>query len=156
MHRALIVPSQYEPSSGYPDRPGWQASALALANRLKERGYDVEVLTPGAGLVRNLRKALATEDPLSAVVVVFSGYVLLTETNEPALLLCDEQVIALRIEQLAGKAARTFGRVLLVLDGARGSSTRVVLDAATHAYGGTSDASAEQVLAQMSRRSIEG
>ena len=154
MHRALIVPSHYEPTSGYPDRPGRHESTLALANRLKERGYEVEVLLPGAGLVRNLRQALATEDPLSAVVVVFSGYVLLTESSEPAILLCDEQVIALRVEQLASKASRTFGRVLLVIDGARGSSTRVVMDAAAQA--GMTGTTPESMLAQMAVRSIDG
>jgi tetratricopeptide (TPR) repeat protein len=150
MHRALIVPSKYDPSTGYLDREGWRHSSRVLGARLEEHGYAVETLEPGPGLVRKLRQALATEDPLSAVVIVFCGYLLLTETNEPALLLSDEQVIALRLEQLCSKAARTFGRVLLVIDGVRGSSTRVVQEANPNATGG----SPEELLSEMAAKTV--
>jgi tetratricopeptide (TPR) repeat protein len=152
MHRALIVSSKYDPATGYPDREAWRVSSKRLGLRLQQHGYAVEWLEPGAGLVRKLREALATEDPLSAVVMVFSGYVLLTESGDPALLLSDEQVIALRLEQLCSKASRTFGRVLLVLDGVRGSSTRIVHDANPEA----AEVSAETLLARMAVRTIRG
>src|SRR5690606_22552791 len=141
---------KYDPATGYPDREAWRVSSKRLGLRLQQHGYAVEWLDPGAGLVRKLREALATEDPLSAVVVVFSGYVLLTETAEPALLLSDEQVIALRLEQLCSKASRTFGRVLLVLDGVRGSSTRLVQEANPDA----GEVSAETLLARMAARAV--
>ncbi len=150
MHRALIVSSKYDPATGYPDREAWRVSNKRLGLRLQQHGYAVEWLEPGAGLVRKLREALATEDPLSAVVLVFSGYVLLTESGDPALLLSDEQVIALRLEQLCSKASRTFGRVLLVLDGVRGSSTRIVNDANPDA----GEVNAETLLARMAVRTI--
>ncbi len=150
MHRALIVSSKYDPATGYPDREAWRVSNKRLGLRLQQHGYAVEWLEPGAGLVRKLREALATEDPLSAVVMVFSGYVLLTESGDPAILLADEQVIALRLEQLCSKAGRTFGRVLVVLDGVRGSSTRVVQEANTPA----TETSSETLLARMAVRSV--
>jgi tetratricopeptide (TPR) repeat protein len=153
MHRALIVSSKYDPASGYPDREAWRVSNRRLGLRLQQHGYAVERLEPGAGLVRKLREALATEDPLSAVVIVFSGYVLLTESREPAILLADEQVTALRLQQLCGKAGRTFGRVLVVLDGVRGSSTRIVRQANPHS---PTDISAETLLARMALDTVRG
>lgn len=150
MHRALIVSSKYDPATGYPDREAWRVSSKRLGLRLQQHGYAVEWLEPGAGLVRKLREALATEDPLSAVVLVFSGYVLLTESGDPAVLLSDEQVIALRLEQLCSKASRTFGRVLLVLDGVRGSSTRIVAEANPD----DTESSPETLLARMAVRTL--
>lgn len=150
MHRALIVSSKYDPATGYPDREAWRVSSKRLGLRLQQHGYAVEWLEPGAGLVRKLREALATEDPLSAVVLVFSGYVLLTESGDPAVLLSDEQVIALRLEQLCSKASRTFGRVLLVLDGVRGSSSRIVAEANAD----DTQSSPETLLARMAVRTL--
>lgn len=121
-----------------------------MGARFREHGYAVETLEPGPGLVRKLRQALATEDPLSAVVIVFCGYVLLTESREPALLLSDEQVIALRLEQLCSKAARTFGRVLFIIDGVRGSSTKVVQEANP----GGLDVSPEILLGDMAAKTV--
>lgn len=150
MHRALIVSSKYDPATGYPDREAWRVSSKRLGLRLQQHGYAVEWLEPGAGLVRKLREALASEDPLSAVVLVFSGYILLTESGDPAVLLSDEQVIALRLEQLCSKASRTFGRVLLVLDGVRGSSTRIVAEANPD----DTQSSPETLLARMAVRTL--
>ncbi|MEN9578439.1 MAG: hypothetical protein RJA70_1448 [Pseudomonadota bacterium] len=125
MHRALVVTSQYAPNSGYPNHPDW-AESEALLPLLSARGYSASALLPGPGLVEVLRQHLREANAHQSLLLYFSGYVILTEAGEPALLLPDGAAAPLRVSQLVAKMGASFGRVLLVVDGVLGSATEQV------------------------------
>lgn len=147
MHRAIFISSQYPAASGYPNHACWAGTAEPLAVRLAEQGYEVQTLNAGSGLVERLRAALRHEDKQTSLLLHFSGYLLLTESGEPALLLADEGVTALRLTQLLERSARRFGRVLLVVDAVRGSSTRTIARASGDARRAPEDALAKMAVA---------
>lgn len=122
MQQALVISSHYEANSGYPNLSSWAPSGELLAARLAQHGYSVERLTPGEGLVSQLRQVLRNGDPRASLVIYFGGYALVTESGDPALLLSDASVTALRISQLVAKLGLSFGRALLLLDATLGSS----------------------------------
>lgn len=121
MHRALILTSQYAPNSGYPNHPDWQQAA-ALFSVLSARDYAASPLVSGPGLVEVLRQQLRESNAHQSLLVYFSGYVILTDSGEPALLLADGEVAPLRVSQLVTRMGASFGRVLLVVDGVLGSA----------------------------------
>ncbi len=129
MQQAIVISSHYDASSGYPNLSSWTPSAELLAARLAQHGYDIERLLPGAGLIKRLRSHLRSENPHASVIFYFAGYSLVTEKGDPALLLADETVTALRLTQLVSRTSRSFGRVLLLLDTTLGSARADVEDA---------------------------
>lgn len=129
MHRAILISSHYPATSGYPNHAYWAETSEQVGSRLSEQGYQVEPLSSGGGLVERLRSALRHEDKQASLLLHFTGYLLLTESGDPALLLADENVTALRLTQLIERSARRFGRVLLIVDAVRGSSTRTIAQA---------------------------
>src|SRR5690606_9880266 len=81
-------------------------------------------------------------------VVYFGGYALVTESGDPALLLADASVTALRISQLVSKVGLSFGRALLLLDATLGSSEADVTQACAP-RGVSLGASAEQSMVDL-------
>lgn len=122
MQQAIVISSHYGADSGYPNFTSWTPSAELLAAKLAQHGYTIERLLPGTGLVKRLRDVLRREDTHSSTILYFAGYALVTEKGDPALLVADDDVTALRVSQLVSRVSRSFGRVLLLLDTVLGSS----------------------------------
>lgn len=120
MRRAIVIAAHYPKESGFPNDPHWIADAELLTARLAQHGYAARRLSQEHELdeLREEMRELPLDDP---TVIYFVGYLVMTKTGEPALLVGGNAAQPLGLRALVHRFAAQVQKGLLIVDARSGS-----------------------------------
>jgi hypothetical protein len=127
MRRAIVVAAHYPADSAYPNDPHWAVDAELVAARLAQYGYGTFRVPAEQGL-EGLREQLRTAPREEPLLLYFAGYLLLTQTGEPALLLGGAEAQTLGLRALLHRVSAQVERAIVVLEVRAGSETESAID----------------------------